>query len=98
MTCFASYLPYAVEVGRGYQAELLPLVFEDYTVREIFKAESSISRIGQGYSYEVCGPLADGYVQCGDLMLCDDTLRSDFGFLEGKFISWRVDRLDVVFI
>ncbi|MFF7395110.1 hypothetical protein ACFZAI_01515 [Achromobacter sp. NPDC008082] len=98
LTCFASYLPYRLEVGGMYQAELLPMVFDEYIVQEISHAEPAVVREGSGYSCRIIGELRDGCLRCGGLTFCDEILLADFGFLEGKLISWKIDRLDISFV
>lgn len=98
LTCFATYLPYQLEVGRTYRVELLPMVFDDYLVQEVSCAEPSIVREGVGYSYNIIGELRDGCLHCGELTFCDEVLLANFGFLEGKLILWRIDRLDILFV
>ncbi|MBT2342328.1 MULTISPECIES: hypothetical protein [Pseudomonas] len=98
LTCFASYLPYQLEVGRVYRAELLPMVFDEYIVQEVSHVTPLVLREGSGYSYSIIGELKDGCLCCSGLTFCDEILLADFGFLEGKLISWRVDRLDILFV
>ena len=98
LTCFASYLPGRLEVGKFYQAELLPMVFGDYVVHEINNADPAIVRQGDSYSYTIVGQLHAGCLCVGDLSFCDNILLSDYGFMEGRMVSWKVDRLDVSFV
>jgi len=98
LTCFASYLPFPLEVGGAYKAELLPMVFDEYIVREVsFTQEPSITRQGIDYSYHVVGELADGWLRCGELEFFDEVLLADFGFLSNKMVMWKIDRLDIAF-
>ncbi|WNC09823.1 hypothetical protein [Pseudomonas coleopterorum] len=98
LTCFASYLPYQLEIGKVYRAELLPMVFGEYIIQEISHVTPSVLREGPGYSYRFIGELRDGCLCCVGLTFCDEIFLADFGFLEGKLISWRVDRLDISFV
>ncbi|MCZ8382931.1 hypothetical protein [Achromobacter xylosoxidans] len=98
LLCFASYLPDRLEVGKVYQAELLPMIFDDYVVREINNADPAIVRQEDGYSYTIVGQLRAGCLHVGGLLFCDNILLSDYGFMEGKMVSWKVDRLDVSFV
>jgi hypothetical protein len=98
LTCFASYLPRELEMGKFYQAEFLPMVFDEYLVEEVFHEAPSITKEGQSYSYKVVGLLKGDCLCCGELTLCDEVLMTDFGFLEGKLISWKIDRLDIFFV
>ncbi|MCS3809798.1 hypothetical protein [Xanthomonas sp. 4461] len=98
LTCFASYLPYAIEVGKTYEAEVIAMVFEDYFVEKSGEAIPSIKSCGDDYSYIVTGTLRGSCVDCGELVFCDDALIEDFGFLDGNIVNWRIDRLDLSFI
>lgn len=98
LICFASYLPYSLEVGKVYPAEFLPMVFNDYLIKEIPDAESAVVREGEGYSYKIIGQLRDGCLKVGELSFCDEYLLADFGFLEGRMVSWKIDRLDILFV
>ena len=98
LICFASFVPYRLEVGKSYQAELLPMVFNEYLVQEMPHEESSIERDGLGYAYNAIGELRNGCLTCGKLIFCDEVLLSDYGYLDEKMVSWRIDRLDVAFI
>ena len=98
LTCFASYLPYQLEAGGIYRAELLPIIFNEYVVHEVSYVEPNIVREGVEYSYSVTGELKDGCLYCGGLVFCDEILLADFSFLEGKSVSWKIDRLDISFV
>lgn len=98
LTCFASYLPYQLEVGRVYRAELLPMVFDEYIIQEVSHVAPSVLREGSGYSNRIIGELRDGCLCCSGLTFCDEIFLVDFGLLEGKLISWRIDRLDISFV
>lgn len=97
LICFASYLPYSLEVGRIYPAEFLPMIFNDYLVKEVSDVEPAVVREGEGYSYQIIGELKSGCLEVGELSFCDEHLLADFGFLEGRMVSWKIDRLDILF-
>ncbi|MBA0281533.1 hypothetical protein D7Y44_12660 [Stenotrophomonas maltophilia] len=98
LVCFASYLPFRIEVGETYQVELSPMVFSEYVVNDLPGIGSSITRRGVGYSYEIVGDLKDGRITSGEFMFFDEAFLEDFAFLDGRRVSWVVDRLDVLFI
>ncbi|WP_246655178.1 hypothetical protein [Rhizobium laguerreae] len=97
VTCFASYMPYPVHVGEVYQVELVAVVFNEYFIEESDELPS-IFRTGTDYSYLLTGILGDGNINCGSIIFFDDLLSEDFGFLRGKMVSWKVDRLDICFL
>jgi hypothetical protein len=97
MTCFATCLPYPLELGKTYFVELSPMVFDEYRVRETTSSEPRAQRIGAGYSYVLTGNLMRGYLDCGRIVIYDEGLLADFSHLDGAMISWEVDRLDILF-
>jgi hypothetical protein len=97
LTCFASCCPYEIEIGKVYQVDLIPMVFDDYIVQEVDDLNTSIQRIGDTYSYLVIGKLLDGKLSCGSISFFDEEFLSRFGFLDGKMVSWVIDRLDISF-
>lgn len=98
LTCFACHLPYRIEVGEIHQVELSPVIFSDYVIDELPGAGCSIASRGFGYSYEVVGWLENGCISCNGLVFSDEAFIEDFAFLDGKRVSWQVDRLDVLFV
>ncbi|MBV6885116.1 hypothetical protein [Xanthomonas euvesicatoria] len=98
LVCFASHLPYAVKAGNIYEAEIIPMVFDEYFVEKSDEVTPSIRSCGIAYSYIVTGILRKGSVDCGKLTFFDDALIEDFGFLEGQMVNWKIDRLDLSFI
>jgi len=98
LTCFANNIPFEIKVGGRYEVEFYPMVFDEYFVEDAGEVGDSIDRHGKGYSYKVVGRLNEGCVSCGELMFCDEFLAEDFGFLDGRMVSWIIDRLDVSFV
>ncbi|KPC55350.1 hypothetical protein [Amantichitinum ursilacus] len=99
ITCFANVCPYTLEDGEAYRVELTPQVFNDYVVSETNEGvTSAINRVGNGFSYILKGRLAGNKLDAGGIVFEDEMLLSQFGYLDGKFISWNVDRIDVEFL
>lgn len=86
-----------VEVGKSYDAEIIPMVFSDYDVKKSEEVNASILPYGAGYSYLVTGTLKGACIDCASLVLCDEALLEDFGFLDGQMVQWEIDRLDLSF-
>jgi hypothetical protein len=98
LTCFANILPCGVQKESVYQVELIPMVFNDYVVTESHDGVfPSIVRVGNTFSYIVTGMLVGNRLDSGCIVFEDDVLLSNFGHLEGKIISWKVDRIDADF-
>ncbi|MBO1113315.1 hypothetical protein [Bordetella petrii] len=94
LTCFA--YNFAIEVGSSYPVELN--LFDDYTVEERPDGlEPSIVRVGNTFSYVITGRLNGRYLESGELTFEDDMLLSDFGYLDGKMVAMKVDRIDADF-
>ena len=99
LTCFASVCPYPIEEGATYQVALTPVVFDDYSIREMSAdALPTLVKIGGGFAYEVVGELATAQLDAGCISLEDDVLLRDYGYLNGKMVVWKVDRIDVEFL
>lgn len=98
-TCFAAVCPYKIEEGSSYKVELTAQVFNEYLVSELDEeASTSIIQINNSFSHVITGKLSGNRLHAGDIVFEDDVLQSDFGYLEGKMIAWKVDRIDVEFL
>jgi hypothetical protein len=99
LTCFAyASLPYEAKEGSFYQVELIPQVLNDYQISELDEdASPSIVQIGDSFAYVIRGRLSDNCLDAGGIVFEDDALLSGFGYLEGKMIAWKVDRIDAEF-
>lgn len=99
ITCFASVCPYKVEVGLSYPVELHSVVFDDYSVTALpDETQPTVTRVGTGFAYVITGKLSGGYLETGDLVIEDEVLQRDFGYLDKKMIAMKVDRVDVEFL
>lgn len=98
IVCFASVCCYEIEVGLTYPVELYVVVFDDYSVTELpDSTKPSVTRDGNGFAYVISGKLNGNCLESCGLVFEDDVLKRDFGYLEGKMIAMKVDRLDVEF-
>ncbi len=97
VTCFASVCPYEIQEGQEYPVSFEMNVFDDYSVNALVKNEKSLVRIGDGFSYLLSGELRGNTIVCG-IPFEDEILLSDFGYLDGKYVSFQVDRIDVEFL
>ncbi|WP_205205192.1 hypothetical protein [Azonexus hydrophilus] len=98
ITCFAYSPFYEVKLGSIYQVDLELLVLNDYTVEEISEgSEPSLSRTGNTFAYVVTGRVNGRYLKSGELTFKDDVLLSDFGYLDGKMVAMKVDRINADF-
>jgi hypothetical protein len=98
LLCFLAASSDAVEVGCSYLIEFDLVIFDEFSVVEVDDGSvASIEPVGDGFSYLITGRLNDGKLAAGKLVFEDDALRDSFSYLNGKMISLRVDRLDVIF-
>lgn len=99
LTCFVAVCPYKIEERASYQVELTAQVFNEYLVSELGEeASSSIVQIGDSFSHVITGRLIGNRLDAGGIVFEEDVLLSDFGYLEGKMIAWKVDRIDAEFL
>lgn len=99
LVCFVNMLPHGAKEGQSYQVELIPMVFNEYSVHELNgDVLPSIIQVNNSFSYIAVGKLSGNRLNAGGVVFEDDFLLSDFGHLEGKIISWKVDRIDVEFL
>lgn len=97
LTCFASVLPYCIEIGRQYPVTISPfLVDDDYEIEEASASAPAFEKYGNGFQYWIAGQLNGAVLECG-LEFEDQVLLWDYGHLNGKRIRLKVDRLDVEF-
>ncbi|OZG73376.1 hypothetical protein BTA51_10125 [Hahella sp. CCB-MM4] len=97
LTCFAGVCPYQIQEGKEYPVSFELEIFDDYCVEELNEEKVALERIGNDFSYWVAGRL-DGSVIHSVIQFEDEILMSDYGYLDGKFIRMKVDRIDVEFL
>ena len=97
VTCFAGYCPYKIYVGNEYPVSFELMIFNDYEVEEIKSKCYGVEKVENGFSYWVKGRLCKGEIDCG-IKFSDEILLSDYGYLDGKFVRVKVDRIDVEFL
>jgi len=99
LTCFSRFHSPETKVGSSYPVELSLTMFDDDCfVKEIpDDSEPSIVRIGNTFAYVITGRLNGRCLESGELSFEDDSLLSDFGYLDGKMIAMKVDRIDADF-
>jgi hypothetical protein len=88
-----------IQEGQLYPVRLELVVLDDYEVTESpVDTQPAFSRIGNGFSYMVHGRLSGTALHAGGLVFEDEVLQRDFGYLDGRFVSLKVDRIDVEFM
>jgi hypothetical protein len=97
IVCFAGVCLMEIRIGEAYEVRLEAVVFDNYSVDKSQSKEKFMSRIGSTFAYNLNGELNGKVLNCG-VCFEDDILMSDFGYLEGEFISFVADRIDVEFL
>jgi hypothetical protein len=97
LVCFASHCPYPIKEGATYPVSLSLEVLHSYEVTEAKVSVPSMKRIDQTFSHVVTGKL-DGMTLDAGLVFQDEIFLSDFGYLDGKMISVKIDRIDAEFV
>lgn len=97
VTCFASYLPYEVEVGRTYAVELSLNLSEQYETQRVSSTTVLIERIGSSFSYVLYGTLNNNSFKTFTLLAVDG-IHHDHPDLNDSLIKLTVERIDVAFL
>lgn len=97
LTCFSSVCPYDLHKGEMYPVLLEIMIFDEYQVSELGVGVVGLERIGNNFSYWITGRLDKGEVDCG-IRFEDEILLSNYGYMDGKLIKLKVDRIDVEFL
>lgn len=99
LNCFASVCPYAIEEGKSYPVQLELVVLDDYEMNESPSgAGSAFVRVAKSFAYLVRGRLNGMSLEADGLVFEDSVLQTDFGYLNGKMVTMRVDRIGVEFL
>ncbi|AYO54578.1 hypothetical protein EXE10_04190 [Acinetobacter sp. WCHAc060033] len=94
LNIFCSEYNYIFKPLEVYEVELEFQIFNEYQIAES-NLQPQFRKIDQSFSYEMIGLLENGVVTVGDFKIFDEILLSDYGYLDGKNISWIVDRIDL---
>ena len=94
LNIFCSEYDYIFKPLEVYEVELEFQIFNEYQIVES-NLQPQFRKIDQSFSYEMIGLLENGVVTVGDFKIFDEILLSDYSYLDGKNISWIVDRIDL---
>lgn len=98
LKCFAAVCPLPVQLNHVYPVHLELVILDEYVIAESSnQSEPAFSRIDDGFGYLVSGWLDGARLRVGELTFEDEVLQRDFGHLNGKFLSLRIDRINVDF-
>lgn len=99
LNCFAGICPYPISEGKSYPVQLELVVLDDYEVMASpDDAGAAFVETGKGFAYLIQGKLNGMYLEADGLVFEDEVLQRDFGYLDGKMVTVKVDRIDVEFL
>ena len=97
LVCFAGVCPYVIQKGQRYPVLLSLMVFGDYDLEAIEETTPGLTRRGSGFAYELRGWIQGDALDAG-IVFRDDVFLSEYGYLDGRFVSMKVDRIDAEFL
>ncbi|WP_372403141.1 hypothetical protein ACDW34_10945 [Acinetobacter piscicola] len=77
-----------------YRVELEFNIFDEYQVGES-SLPPQVRKLDHSFAYEIVGVLENGNLSVGNFSIYDEILLRDYGYLEGKNIIFKVDRIDM---
>lgn len=93
---FIPSLSHAINYDIVYAVDIEAEVFDEYVVEES-EETPMLRKIDDSLKYEIIGLLMDGSIKVNRWTFEDEFLKSDFGYLDGKIVKWKVDRLNLYF-
>lgn len=99
ITCFANVCPYKLEVNKVYSADFDFTILDDWILEENeFIDEGDIIQADPYSQYYLHGRLNGDILEVGNIKFQDDVFLIDYAYLNGKFISLLVDRINIEFL
>jgi hypothetical protein len=99
LLCFAGICPYPIREGQEYSVALSFVVLDDYEVRESScDLQPCVRSMGSGFAAELVGRLNGNRLSVGPIEFEDDVLLSDYGYLDGKLVRVKADRISAEFL
>ncbi|OTG91458.1 hypothetical protein [Acinetobacter sp. ANC 3813] len=96
LNVFCSDYNFVFNVNSVYHVELEYEIFDEY-VPEITDNSPQFRKIDQSFAYEIIGMLNNETLSVGDIFFKDEILLSEYGYLDNKIISLKVDRIKLYF-
>ena len=99
LNCFAGICPYPISVGKNYPVQLELVMLHNYEVTASRDSSGpAFVKTGKGFAYLIHGRLNGMYLEADGLVFEDEVLQADFGYLDGKTVTVKADRIDVEFL
>lgn len=101
IACFMPYgLPYQVEVGNRYPSSIEVIALDDIEMQEIQEPKTGFEAIKSSFAYFVKGKFnaEERTIDAGIKVQIDESYLIDYGYLDGKYVQIRVDRININFL
>ncbi len=95
---FASVCPYKLDINTIYSVNIELTILDDIELVELDNSQYALERIGDGYSYILCGQVCGNCIDVGHGIKIRDDMFNKISYLDGHFIKIKVDRLSIEFI
>lgn len=96
LVTFVAYAPYEIELGKEYPTEISFFIDEV----ELFENPNETIKLiqdGDSFKYTISGYLnKNGQLDVG--FLIEDDLFADYQYLYGKYVTFKVDRINLEFL
>jgi hypothetical protein len=95
LSCFVNVQPAGLKPGFLCTVTLDAMVFDEYEMNQTTEStKPSIIRIGESFSYISKGVLKGNSLKIKNVEFEDEVFMKEFPYLDGKMVSWKIDRLD----
>lgn len=97
------FMPYGssvqLEIGKQYHINLEADIYDELEIKEVGKAVKEIKCINQTFAYYISGKLDidNGKIESTIDIYLDKDFLYDYGFLDDKYVEFKVDRFNVEF-
>ena len=99
ITCYAQYSNHILEKNSFWNAKFYGENFHEIIIKkEEYGRCNGLYRLGNNFAYDAVGYLNEGQLNCGDVVFEEDFLLSDFYYLNGQIVYWRIERLEIDFV
>ncbi|CVK19388.1 hypothetical protein [Sporomusa sphaeroides] len=101
LTCFAPWGFPAIEVGKKYKANIGVTILDNLGMKETADSSNSFKQIGSTFAYCIRGKFdLDSRILDAGIQIRfdeDEVDLHDYGYLDGRYVEIKVDRIDIEF-
>jgi len=101
LVTFANVVPFELIVGEAYEIELDVTILDDFIIKQVDLEEDLLQQESNSFAYILQGKLDidEETLEVGGITFeIDSEFLMDYGYLHGKYVQIRVDRLTVDFL